>query len=465
MESRKRGKAARARKSRRTGLLLSGVLVAALGVGVCYGLWKGQYIAWPMGGHAGGERQQNAQAQAPKYKQAAEFEMNDLEHGWVRFEDAVMITSDGGMTWKAADAVPELEQASAADEGDMRLLHGAKTITALQYQSREYTVKQAQFWTDRIGWALVNDDGEAGGKLFITTDGGATWKAEVTGEVKEALEREKLLIEQRAAEASRYASAGQAKQAIGSEWYLMPSSVSQGDAVLVRRDKPGEVEWQGKTYALQPSGAGYFTYLPVGTDVKPGDYPIGDQTLKVLAKNFPKQYLQVTEELDSMRQDTKRIDADQKRIDAARSKSQPDFLFTEPFLKPIEGILTTPYGHMRYVNGKLSGSHLALDLAAKQGTPIKATNDGIVALADSLYLTGNSIYIDHGMGLFSQYAHMSELRVKTGDRVKRGDIIGLVGSTGFSTGPHLHFTFWAHNVPVNPDLYFNTTPFQWTDKS
>lgn len=61
-------------------------------------------------------------------------------------------------------------------------------------------------------------------------------------------------------------------------------------------------------------------------------------------------------------------------------------------------------------------------MAAKEGTPIKATNDGVVALADSLYLTGNSIYIDHGMGLFSQYAHLSKLNVKTGDKVKQGDI-------------------------------------------
>ncbi|MCU6797115.1 M23 family metallopeptidase [Paenibacillus sp. WQ 127069] len=162
-----------------------------------------------------------------------------------------------------------------------------------------------------------------------------------------------------------------------------------------------------------------------------------------------------------MKQETKRIDEDQKKIDKARSESQGEFLFSTNFIKPIEGILTTPYGYTRYVNGKFDSSHRALDLAAKEGTPIKATNDGIVALSELLYLTGNSIYIDHGMGLFSQYAHLSELRVKAGDHVKQGDIIGLVGTTGFSTGPHLHFTFWAHNVPVNPDLFFDTTPFHW----
>ncbi|MNV99863.1 Murein DD-endopeptidase MepM [compost metagenome] len=85
-------------------------------------------------------------------------------------------------------------------------------------------------------------------------------------------------------------------------------------------------------------------------------------------------------------------------------------------------------------------------------------------LAEELYLTGNSIYLDHGMNLFSQYAHMSKLLVKTGDRVKAGDKIGEVGSTGFSTGPHLHFTFWIGNTATNPDRFLNRTPFRWQDR-
>jgi len=178
-------------------------------------------------------------------------------------------------------------------------------------------------------------------------------------------------------------------------------------------------------------------------------------------KTFKTQRLTVSKEMESMRENTERIQADQKKIDAARADSAPSFLFDSAFIEPLKGRLTTPFGYTRYVNGKLSSSHMALDIAAPQGTPIKATNDGVVALADELYLTGNTIYLDHGMGLFSQYAHLSELHVKAGDQVKRGDTIGLVGSTGFSTGPHLHFTFWAHNVQVNPNLFFDSSPFWW----
>ncbi|MFH5184114.1 M23 family metallopeptidase [Paenibacillus sp. TAB 01] len=461
IQSRKRSTG---RKANKTGVrskwVLSGIVAAAFCVGTGYGLWKG----WPASLHPAPQSVAEMQPPpAPKFRKALEFAMTDFERGWIRYEDGLMTTADGGATWSPAESPPALEQ-PVTEEPDFRMLQEAKVISEIQIQSRAYPVKQFQFITDRLGWALVQDDGEAGSQLWMTTDGGVTWLAEAAETVKEAVRQEKQLIQQRRAEAARYASAEQAMEAFRSEWHLMPKTVSQGDAVLVRRSQPGSVEWQGKTYQLQPAGTGYYTYLPVATGVKPGDYPIGDQVLKVTAQNFPKQYLQVTEELDSMRQDTKRIDADQAKIDKARSRSQPEFLYNAAFLQPIEGTLTTPYGHMRYVNGKLSGSHLALDLAAKQGTPIKAANDGVVALADSLYLTGNSIYIDHGMGLFSQYAHLSELRVKTGDAVKRGDIIGLVGTTGFSTGPHLHFTFWVHNVPANPHRFFNTTPFQWTDK-
>ncbi|MEF3307886.1 peptidoglycan DD-metalloendopeptidase family protein [Paenibacillus sp. GYB004] len=326
---------------------------------------------------------------------------------------------------------------------------------------KSYAVKQSQFVTDRVGWVLPVQPSDPAAPLLVTTDGGTSWQAEVTPQVKEALEEEKSRLQRIGREAALYATPEQAKQTMGTEWVILPEQASPGDVVLVRHDKPGQVEWNGKTYALQPFGAGYFTYIPIPLSVKAGSYPIGDKQLTIQAKKFDTQYLQVTQQMESMKQDTQRIQADQKKINEARSKSEPEFLFDSAFIQPVEGRLTTPYGHTRYVNGKYDSSHLAIDLAAKEGTPIKATNDGVVVLAEMLYLTGNAIYLDHGMGLFSQYAHMSELKVKAGDRVKKGDIIGLVGTTGFSTGPHLHFTFWVHNVQANPNLFFNKLPFQW----
>lgn len=265
------------------------------------------------------------------------------------------------------------------------------------------------------------------------------------------------------AESALYAE--QAEAVMKADVSLLPAVVFQGDAVLVRSKQASEIKWQDKTYVMQPYESGYFTYLPVPLGVKPGKYTINGKTLEVKSKSFETDRLTVTKEQAAMKRDTKRINADQAKINLARSKSDPTFASTESFILPVKGArLSTPYGYTRYVNGKYDGSHTAIDLAAPTGTEIYATNSGRIVLADALYLTGNSIYMDHGMNLFSQYAHLSKLLVKTGDIVKKGDVIGLVGTTGFSTGPHLHFTFWIGNTPVNPNLFFDTTPFQWSDR-
>ncbi|WP_302058101.1 peptidoglycan DD-metalloendopeptidase family protein [Paenibacillus sp. MZ04-78.2] len=445
-------------RSKKIGYLLAGTaLAASCAVLVTYG---GETPAWLLASGKGAAPEV-AEKQAPVRREILDFRMTDLDKGWIRYADGTSsVTEDGGAHWtEQASGLPDA--AASGTNRPSASTANVKTLTTVAYQAKEYPVKQAQFVTDRAGWALVSAGTGLANPLLVTTDGGQTWHAEVTPAVKDALQEEKQRQQRISRETALYASPEQAKKAMDSAWTLLPDTASPGDVVLVRHDKPGEVAWQGKTYKLRPFEAGYFTYLPVPMKTKSGSYPIGDQMLKIKDKKFETQQLKVTKKMESMRQDTKRIEADQKKIDAARSKSEPGFLFSGSFIQPIEGRLTTPFGHTRYVNGKFASSHMAIDLAAKEGTPIKAANDGIVALADNFYLSGNTIYIDHGMNLFSQYSHLSKLQVKTGDRVKRGDIIGLVGSTGFSTGPHLHFTFWAHNVPVNPNLFFKTTPFQW----
>ena len=101
-------------------------------------------------------------------------------------------------------------------------------------------------------------------------------------------------------------------------------------------------------------------------------------------------------------------------------------------------------------NSPTSYRHNGLDIGHDEGAPIVATNNGRVLIADFLIETGNTIIIEHGYGLKSWHYHLSELYVKTGDMVKKGDVIGTVGSTGFSTGPHLHFSFTINDVWINP---------------
>ncbi|MCC2687067.1 MAG: family metallopeptidase, partial [Paenibacillaceae bacterium] len=186
-------------------------------------------------------------------------------------------------------------------------------------------------------------------------------------------------------ERSYYADADKAELVMGEDWALIPSEVDPGDVLLIRHNAPGEVAWQGKKYTLKPLGSGYYTYVPIPIQLKPGEYGIGGATVTVRTKSFPTDRLTVSEQLESIKQNTERINADQKKIDKARSQSAGEFLFPPDslFIEPVQGRLSTPFGYTRYVNGKYDGSHKAIDIAAPMGTPVKASNDGVVVLAET----------------------------------------------------------------------------------
>jgi murein DD-endopeptidase MepM/ murein hydrolase activator NlpD len=119
---------------------------------------------------------------------------------------------------------------------------------------------------------------------------------------------------------------------------------------------------------------------------------------------------------------------------------------------PTSGRLTTDFAQIRFVNNEISSSrHSGIDIATLSGTAVVAPNRGTVTLAaPGLLSTGNTIVMDHGMGLFTSYYHLSAMNVNAGDVVNKGDVIGAVGSTGFSTGPHLHYAVSIYNTYVNP---------------
>jgi hypothetical protein len=122
-----------------------------------------------------------------------------------------------------------------------------------------------------------------------------------------------------------------------------------------------------------------------------------------------------------------------------------------PFIMPVKGVISTGFGASRvYDDGEAEWRHKGIDIAAKLGTPVAAANKGIVVISMEGTAYGNMIIIDHGGGLFTLYFHLSKRIAKKGDRVAKGDIIGEVGSTGLSTGPHLHFQTDLFRIPVNP---------------
>lgn len=121
-----------------------------------------------------------------------------------------------------------------------------------------------------------------------------------------------------------------------------------------------------------------------------------------------------------------------------------------PFKYPIDSPVTSAFGTRRLYNGKMNGFHGGLDLKASIGTPIHAPAAGIVALAKNLFYLGNCAIIDHGYGVITIYGHMTQLKVKKGDHVDPGTLLGLAGKTGRVTGPHLHWQAVIHGTKVNP---------------
>ncbi|MFZ5944704.1 MAG: peptidoglycan DD-metalloendopeptidase family protein [Bacillota bacterium] len=180
-------------------------------------------------------------------------------------------------------------------------------------------------------------------------------------------------------------------------------------------------------------------------------------TIHVNHKQFPTQHLKVTQTQLNIRTSDRRDD-DAKYVRIAKSVSSSAPLWEGAFLLPLQGRISTEYGVIRYINNEESGRHAGIDIAALRSTPIKATNSGIVTLTRNQLVTGNTVVIDHGMDIFSSYAHLHKIYVKQGQYVRKGDIIGEVGSTGFSTGPHLHWTISLKDIFVNPWLFIESDP-------
>ncbi len=134
----------------------------------------------------------------------------------------------------------------------------------------------------------------------------------------------------------------------------------------------------------------------------------------------------------------KRIRAENARIAAVRRRDSATTWFADGWIWPARGIVSGVFGSQRVLNGKPRRPHYGIDVAAAKGTPVVAPTDAVVAMAEGdLYYTGGTVMLDHGHGITSVYSHLSRVTVKAGQTVAQGDVIGAVGSTGRSTGPHL----------------------------
>jgi len=175
-------------------------------------------------------------------------------------------------------------------------------------------------------------------------------------------------------------------------------------------------------------------------------------TLPVVPGDYPVEHLQVAPRMaqpdSAARVRIAREIARARRV--SRAAHHTPRLWQEPFQLPINSRITSSYGTGREFNGKIQSRHLGTDFNGRAGDPVYAPNAGRVVLVANFYLAGRVIYLDHGEGLVSAYFHLSRARVKVGEEVARGQLIGEVGQSGRVTGPHLHWVMRYGTTTVDP---------------
>ncbi len=228
--------------------------------------------------------------------------------------------------------------------------------------------------------------------------------------------------------------------------------------------------WGNASYQLLANGNSYEVVLPVALNTKAGgrhltlywkyaDGEMGSERVPVEVKSrkFGVQHLRLSGSQES-KYSAPETARERELIGQALDQVTPERRWEGSFTRPTEGRISTSFGLERYVNGKFNYRHRGIDIAAPQGTPVRAAADGVISLADdSFLLHGQTIIVDHGLGVSSLYLHLSTIEVSPGEHVVQGQVIGRVGATGVATGPHLHFAVYAHHEAVDP-LFWMALP-------
>ena len=239
----------------------------------------------------------------------------------------------------------------------------------------------------------------------------------------------------------------------------LKGSFMQGSFVLGKTEPNSNITIDKKV--IKVSKDGYFAY-GIGRDRKNNviikvkkDGKIEIIEKKILKKKYRIQKINglPQKQVTPPKEVYERIKNDNILIGKARSINSDLDFFKNKFIKPINNaIITGVYGSQRILNGKPRRPHYGLDYAAKEGTPIKAMLDGVVTLAEKdLYFTGGTIIFDHGHGISTLYMHMKDVNVVKGQNILQGEIVGTVGQTGRSTGPHLDIRLNWFDVKLDPE--------------
>jgi murein DD-endopeptidase MepM/ murein hydrolase activator NlpD len=245
---------------------------------------------------------------------------------------------------------------------------------------------------------------------------------------------------------------------------------AQGQAVeLAFADEHGlasvEATWEGHRFPLVKHDGLWVAVIGVDLEAKAGEhaaevtfrYDDGRtrsvrEPVTVKAQKFPTTELKVEDRyVELSPEDAARAAREAEETDAIYATLTPDCYWSEPFIAPIHGAKDGKnFGHRRVFNGQPRAPHSGADLRADVGTPVYAANRGRVVLAKNLFYSGNAVIVDHGLGLYTMYLHLSKIDVAPGAIVERGQRLGLAGATGRVTGPHLHWGVRIVDARVDP---------------
>lgn len=251
---------------------------------------------------------------------------------------------------------------------------------------------------------------------------------------------------------------------------VSPKVVTQGDAFVVRVTGAGgetapSVIVGKNTIVMGVCGTGCFIGIgAVAFDEKPGRYAVKvrdgfgrEKKLWITVKKglFETVRLTLPDGKVNVSPNDLAIVEEENAVLRSLFLTNSERRWEEPFRMPVEGAISTPFGVKRIMNGTWTSVHRGIDIKGREGDEVKAANCGSVVLSRELFFGGKTVIIDHGQGIFTLYMHLSHTFVSVGDHVKKGDVIGFVGSTGRTTGPHLHFGVKVADISVNPVSLMN----------
>lgn len=244
--------------------------------------------------------------------------------------------------------------------------------------------------------------------------------------------------------------------------------VPGGVAVIPLEDR-GQVptaSFNGNSVMVVPNAeaGGYLAIVGIGQKSQVGshtltvNYGSGNESLRfeVGAKKYREQHIKLSSNrhVTPSQSDLDRYSREAAEQTAAYKAFRTVIPSNVILDRPVDGgRYSSPFGLRRFFNGQERNPHAGLDIAVPQGTPVKSSADGVVTITGDYFFNGKTVFVDHGQGLISMYCHLSEIDVVQGQTVSRGEVVGKVGSTGRSTGPHLHWTVSLNNQRVDPAIF------------